>query len=360
MKKQNPGPLAGVRVLEFAGLGPCPFAGMHLAQLGADVLVIDRPQARADSALGHNALNRGKRRLMLDLKSSPGQAAKLADRADILIEGFRPGVMERLCLGPEVLMQSSPHLVYGRMTGWGQSGPRAQDPGHDINYIGLSGALGAIGPAEAPIPPLNLLGDFGGGAVYLALGVVAALFEARQTGQGRVIDAAIVDGAAHLATMIHAMQEQGVWSDRRQSNLLDGAAPFYRCFECADAAWLALGPLEPQFFAALEAVLGRSIADHYNTAHWPALSVELAEIFAQQPRAHWLAHPKAAEACLTPVHSLAQAAQDPHLAARATFDDETRLPNAAPRFGSDVTSPGRPCKTISLSQALQDWPLREV
>ena len=253
------GPLAGLSVVEMAGLGPAPFAGLMLADMGADVLRIDRKSRGADAAFERvkapNTIDRGRRTVTLDLKipEAAALALDLIAAADVVIEGFRPGVMERLGLGPEVCLARNPALVYGRVTGWGQSGPLSATAGHDINYIALAGVLHAIGGAERPLPPLNLIGDFGGGAMMLAFGVVCALWEAKTSGRGQVVDAAMTDGAATLAAMIYSFRAQGVWSDRRAANLLDGGAPFYRTYACADGKHVAVGALEPQFYADLAA-----------------------------------------------------------------------------------------------------------
>jgi alpha-methylacyl-CoA racemase len=249
------GPLCGVRVVEFAGIGPAPFCGMLMSDLGAEVVRIDRPAARPVAAF--DVTHRGRTTIQLDLKAEEAKAAvhALLACADILIEGFRPGVMERLGLGPEPVLQANPKLVYGRMTGWGQHGPYAQAAGHDMNYIALSGALHAVGTEEKPIPPLNLVGDFGGGALYLAFGVLAALTHARATGSGQVVDAAMTDGAASLMAMMYGFKGMGMWRDERRANLLDGGAPFYDTYRCADGGWLAIGALEPQFYAELLRIL---------------------------------------------------------------------------------------------------------
>lgn len=338
------GPLQGVRVVEFAGLGPGPFCGMLLADLGADVVRIDRKGARGGliGSLGATSLlDRGKRSIALDLKDPADLdvVRALVRRSDVLLEGFRPGVMERLGLGPDELLGENPALVYGRMTGWGQTGPLAPTAGHDIGYIALTGALGASGrPDERPAPPLNLLGDFGGGGAFLALGALAALLHARATGEGQVVDAAIVDGTAVLTTMIHGMLDAGVWTDRRGRNLLDTGAPFYDVYACADGAFLAVGALEEQFYAALLTGLGlagdETLPDRFDPRQWPALRARFTEVFASRTRAEWWQVFEGTDACVAPVWSLLEATRDPHNVERGVFTevDGTVQPAVAPRF----------------------------
>lgn len=342
------GPLSGVRVVEFAGLGPGPFCGMLLADLGADVVRIDR--RGGGGGLGATSLlDRGKRSIALDLKDPADLEVvrALVRRADVLLEGFRPGVMERLGLGPDALLGENPALVYGRMTGWGQSGPLAHSAGHDIGYIALTGALGASGrPDERPAPPINLLGDFGGGGVFLALGAVAALLHARATGQGQVVDAAIVDGTAVLTTMIHGMLSTGAWQDERGVNLLDTGAPFYDVYRCADGQFLAVGALEPQFYAALLEGLGvagdESFPDRYQPEQWPALRERFTELFASRTRDEWWKVFAGTDACVAPVWSLVEATQDEHNRERGVFVDVdgTVQPAVAPRFSATPGSVG--------------------
>ena len=347
------GPLQGVRVVEFAGLGPGPFCGMLLADLGADVVRIDRRGA-AGGLLGSlgttTLLDRGKRSIALDLKDEADLRVvrALVGRADVLLEGFRPGVMERLGLGPEDLLADNPALVYGRMTGWGQTGPLASSAGHDIGYIALTGALGASGrPDERPAPPLNLLGDFGGGGMFLALGAVAALLSARTTGRGQVVDAAIVDGTAVLTTMIHGMIDAGVWRDRRGVNLLDTGAPFYDVYRCADGQFVAVGALEEQFYAALLEGLGlagdATLPDRSDPRQWPALRERFTEVFAARTRAEWWTVFAGTDACVAPVWSLLEATGDQHNAERGVFVemDGTLQPAVAPRFSGTPGSVGR-------------------
>jgi alpha-methylacyl-CoA racemase len=347
------GPLAGVRVVEFAGLGPGPFCGMLLADLGAAVVRIDRKGGRGGlmGALGATSLlDRGKRSIALDLKDADDLAVvrALARRADVLTEGFRPGVMERLGLGPQDLLRANPALVYGRMTGWGQTGPLARTAGHDIGYIALTGALGASGrPDERPAPPLNLLGDFGGGGVFLALGAPAALVHARATGEGQVVDAAIVDGTAVLTTMIHGMVDAGAWVDRRGVNLLDTGAPFYDVYRCADGQFLAVGALEEQFYAELLAGLGlagdETLPPREDPRQWPALRARFTEVFASRTRAEWWQVFEGTDACVAPVWSLLEATTDRHNRERGVFVevDGRVQPAPAPRFSATPGAAGR-------------------
>src|SRR3712207_6011580 len=347
------GSLEGVRVVEFAGLGPGPFCGMLLADLGADVVRIDRRGTRGGlmGALGATSLlDRGKRSIALDLKDAGDLEVvrALVARADVLLEGFRPGVMERLGLGPEDLMADHPALVYGRMTGWGQTGPLAHSAGHDIGYIALTGALGASGrPDERPAPPLNLLGDFGGGGGFLALGALAALIRARATGEGQVVDAAIVDGTAVLTTMIHGMLDAGVWTDRRGRNLLDPGPPFYDVYRCADGQFMAVGALEEQFYAALLDGLGlagdETLPDRTDPRQWGALRDRFTEAFAARTRDEWWAVFAGTDACVAPVWSLVEATRDEHNRERGVFVevDGRVQPGAAPRFSATPGSVGR-------------------
>jgi alpha-methylacyl-CoA racemase len=346
------GPLQGVRVVEFAGLGPGPFCGMLLADLGADVVRIDRRGSRGGliGSLGATSLlDRGKRSIALDLKDPADLAVvrALVRRSDVLLEGFRPGVMERLGLGPDELLADRPALVYGRMTGWGQTGPLAHSAGHDIGYIALTGALGASGrPEERPAPPLNLLGDFGGGGVFLALGALAALVHARATGEGQVVDAAIVDGTAVLTTMIHGMLDAGAWTDRRGANLLDTGAPFYDVYRCADGQFVAVGALEEQFYAALLAGLGldgdESLPDRTDPRQWPALRARFTDVFASRTRAEWWQVFEGTDACVAPVWSLLEATGDRHNQERGVFVevDGRVQPDVAPRFSVTPGSVG--------------------
>jgi alpha-methylacyl-CoA racemase len=341
------GPLAGVRVIEMACIGPGPFAGMLLADLGAEIVRVDRPERvgdrRADAG-SHLVLDRGRRSIAVDLKhpDGPGLVLDLAAGADVLIEGFRPGVMERLGLGPDTLLARNPALVYGRMTGWGQDGPRASRAGHDINYISLAGALepAAAPGGGPPVPPLNMLGDFGGGGMLLALGLVSALLHARSTGQGQVVDAAIVDGTALLTAMLHAMRFTGDWGPERGGNLFDGGAPYYGVYRCADGGWLSVGAIEPKFYAQFTVGLGLAAelparAQH-DQADWPRQRALVAAAIARRPRDAWAEVFAETDACVTPVLGPGEAIGDPHLTARAVFTDVDGLvqPEPAPRFSA--------------------------
>ncbi|MEN0073310.1 MAG: CaiB/BaiF CoA-transferase family protein [Paracraurococcus sp.] len=336
------GPLKGLRILEFAGIGPGPFCGMVLADLGAEVLRIERRSGLQESAASAQAdfINRGRRSIALDLKSPEAIAAvlRLVEGADALIEGFRPGVMERLGLGPEPCLARNPRLVFGRMTGWGQEGPLAQSAGHDINYIALTGALWSIGrPGERPVPPLNLVGDYGGGGMLLAFGVVAALLHAKASGEGQVVDAAMVDGASLLMAPIYAMKARGRWRNERGTNMLDGAAPWYDTYECADGRWLSVGPIEPQFFALLCEKLGleaRDFPDRMEPAAWPALKERLAGIFRSRTRDDWAGLFAGTDACVAPILDMEEAPAHRHNVARGTFTlrDGVVQPSPAPRF----------------------------
>ena len=331
------GPLAGITVLELGGIGPVPFAGMMLADLGATVIRILRPGEKT-----HTVLNRGRVEIVADLKDPAGAelARRIAVGSDILIEGFRPGVAERLGLGPDDLRGAHPRLVYGRMTGWGQDGPWAGSPGHDINYLAITGALHAIGPRDGdPVPPLNLVGDFGGGGMLLAFGVVSALLSARATGRGQVVDAAMVDGTSLLLGMIHGFVADGFWRDERGVNMFDGAAPFYRTYRCADGAHMAVGCVEPQFYRDFLRLLGLTddplFADQYATDGWPPQAERLEQVFATRPRDDWARLFEGTKACTTPVLSLAEAAHHPQMAARTTLAvdaDGVLQPMPAPRF----------------------------
>ncbi len=351
------GPLHGLRVIELAGIGPGPMACMLLADLGADVVRIDRLEA---SGLGvpmaprFDVNARGRRSVALDLKQAAGVnvALRLIDRADVLIEGFRPGVAERLGLGPDVCSARNPGLVYGRMTGFGQTGPMAPMAGHDLNYIALTGVLDAIGPADGgPVPPLNLVGDYGGGALYLAFGVMAALYERQRSGRGQVVDAAMVDGAASLASIFHGLRAAGQWGDARGANLLDGGAPFYATYRCADDRWLAVGALEPKFFAAFADTIGldrRFVATQYDRRTWPELREAIAAILLTQPRDDWAARFDGSDACVTPVLSLAEAPQHAHAQARGAYVnvDGVVQPGPAPRFSCSVPGEPRPSPAV--------------
>lgn len=334
------GALAGIRIIEFAGIGPGPFCAMMLADHGAEVIRIDRPGARLDP---RDALSRNRRSVIIDMKSAEGIAAalNLCRDADGLIEGYRPGVMERLGLGPEVIAAANPRLVYGRMTGWGQSGPYANAAGHDINYIALSGVLHTIGRAgDRPVPPVNYVGDFGGGGMLLAFGMVAALLAVRGGAPGQVVDAAMTDGSALLSAMSWHMLEMGLNRDEPGVNLLDGAAPFYDTYECADGKWVAVGAIEPQFYALLRQAAG--IADdplfdaQHDRAQWAAQKARLTEIFRTRTRDEWCETMEMTDICFAPVLSLREAARHPHNVARDTFVEVAGVtqPAPAPRFSA--------------------------
>ncbi|MDT0619500.1 CaiB/BaiF CoA-transferase family protein [Salinisphaera sp. P385] len=334
------GPLEGTTVIELAGLGPAPMAGMMLADMGARVIRVERGTRQAPGQ-SHDASLRGKQSIALNLKTDAGLAAllRLIDDADALIEGFRPGVAERLGVGPEVCRDRNPRLVYGRMTGWGQDGPLAQAAGHDINYIALSGALHAIGePGGKPVIPLNLVGDMGGGGMLLAFGVVCALFEAARSGEGQVVDAAMVDGTAQQLWMQMGMMAAGLWNPRQRSaNLLDGGAPFYQVYETADGGYVALGALEPQFYAELVERAGldpERFGKQMDTAAWPDMRAVLAEVFLTRTRDQWCAILEGTDACFAPVLAMDEAARHPHNAARGTFleVDGWTQPAPAPRL----------------------------
>ena len=334
------GPLAGIRVVEMVGVGPCPFAAMWLADMGAEVIRIDRPGQRWNQTRG-DILNRGRRSLAVDLKK-PGAAdlvLRLVERADVLIEGFRPGVMERLGLGPEVCLARNPRLVFGRITGWGQDGPRAQRAGHDINFIAVTGILAAIGPADGrPTPPLNLIGDFGGGGMMLVAGVLAALVERATSGRGQVVDAAMAEGASLLAAMIWAYHGKGLWQAEREANLFDGGAPFYGTYRCADGRYVAVGAIEPEFWSLLLDRLGIDdplLRGHQrDRARWPELRARLAAVLATRPRDEWCRLAEDSDACLAPVLGFDEAPAHAQAAARDGFAtrDGTVQPAPAPRF----------------------------
>jgi len=332
----HPGPLSGLKVIEMAGLGPCPLAGMLLADHGADVLVIERPGGQVIDT--GTALDRGKRRAVLDLKTPEGlaEARRLIEGADALIEGYRPGVMERLGLGPEAFAARHPRLVYGRVTGWGQSGPLAQAAGHDINYVALTGVLSVAGrEGVAPSIPATLIGDMGGGAMFLAFGLMAALWDARRSGRGRVVDAAMVDGVGLLSSLLHSLRAAGRWNDEPARNVFLHASPCYDCFECADGRFVALGALEPQFQAELLHRLGLPDTPPQDPEHWPALRARIAARIREKPRDDWAALLEGTDACFAPVLTLAEAPRHPHAQARASFvqsADGHWQPAPAPRF----------------------------
>ncbi|MGW2212946.1 CaiB/BaiF CoA transferase family protein [Streptomyces sp. NPDC001781] len=364
------GPLSWVRVVELAGIGPGPFAAMLLADLGADVVRVDRPDGPGlgiDPAC--DVTNRNKRSVVVDLKApdGPARVLGLAGRADVLIEGYRPGVAERLGVGPADCHARNPRLVYGRMTGWGQDGPLADRAGHDASYIAVTGTLGMIGrPGEPPALPANLLGDYAGGSLYLVVGVLAALHHARATGTGQVVDAAIVDGTAHLSTMIHGMLAAGAWQDRRAANLLDGGCPYYGTYETADGKYMAVGALEPRFYAEFLRLLDLDglTGAHHDPARWPELRERVAARFKSGTRAEWTARFEGTDACVAPVLSLREAPGHPHLAARGTFTEHDGLvqPAPAPRFSATPTRvrTGPALPGTGAEDVARDWDLPEA
>ncbi|MFC9614256.1 CaiB/BaiF CoA transferase family protein [Streptomyces sp. NPDC056938] len=339
------GPLAGVRVLELGGVGPGPFAGMMLADMGAEVIRVERASGLHDR---FPVLHRGRRSIAVNLKNPAGveTVRRIADGCDIVTEGFRPGVAEHLDLGPEELLARNPRLVYGRMTGWGQDGPLASTPGHDINYLSLTGGLHAIGPKGGdPVPPLNLVSDFGGGGMLLIYGILCALVRAKETGEGQVVDASMVDGTALLMAMTYGFLGQGAWHEERASNRLDGGAPYYRTYRCADDGHMAVGCVEPQFFAEMLRTLGlhddASFTDQNDRNLWPAQHEKLEKVFATRTRDEWAEIFESTEACTTPVLTMSEAARHPHNVARKTFDvsQEGRIqPMPAPRFSGTPTA----------------------
>jgi alpha-methylacyl-CoA racemase len=344
----NVGPLTGLRVIELQGLGPAPFCGMLMADLGAEVISVVRKSSSADRNTFIS--ERGKLSMALNLKMPEGieVVLRLCEHSDVLIEGFRPGVMERLGLGPVACMERNPRLVYGRMTGWGQTGPLARAAGHDINYISLSGALHAVGRAgERPVPPLNLVGDFGGGAMFLAFGVMSAVFEANNSGMGQVVDVSMVEGSAALMHMMYAMKAQGQWQDSRGSNLLDGAAHFYDTYETADGKFVSIGALEPEFYRQLLQLTGvdaPEFSSHTDSKHWPALREKLAAVIRKKTRDQWCAIMEGTDACFAPVLSMEEAPLHAHNLARGSFIDVAGVsqPAPAPRFSRSRPPPPKP------------------
>jgi len=363
------GPLQGVRILEIAGIGPGPFAAMMLADMGADIIRVDR----AGSVMGGDAaappsdvLNRGRRSVGIDLKNPDGVATllDLVASADALIEGFRPGVAERLGFGPEACLARNPKLVFGRMTGWGQTGPYAQAAGHDINYIALAGALEPLGRAgDKPVPPLNLVGDFGGGGMLLAFGVVCALLEARSSGQGQVVDAAMVDGAAVLMTMFHAFRAMGIWEDERGTNLLDTGAHFYEVYETSDGKYVSIGSIEPQFYAELLRLTGldadEAMPRQQDRTQWPALKERFIDLFKSKTRDEWCEIMEHTDVCFAPVLSMGEAPLHPHNVERGTFVERNGVvqPAPAPRFSRTPPEIQRPPAFAGqhTDEALADW-----
>ena len=364
--------LSGIKIVEICGIGPGPFCAMHLADLGADVIAVERAESTSitgDKNAPSNPLNRGKRSVVADLKSAEGRALvlNLIESADVLIEGMRPGVMERLGLGPEQCQARNPALVYGRMTGWGQHGPMANAAGHDNNYIALSGALYHSGTAgEAPSSPITLIGDIGGGALYLAIGVLAGVLKARQSGQGSVVDAAIVDGSAHMMQLMMSLAKRGLLDEQRGKSVHDGSH-FYATYRCADDRYVALGSMEPQFYALLLDKLGlqadpRFARQWYSNA-WPAMREAFAELFASQPRQHWCDLLEGSDACFAPVLSPREAAQHPHMVERNVYFERDGLLQAhpAPRFDGQVVTPGAiPTRGAHTDQVLSAIETRDL
>ncbi len=363
------GPLSGFRIIEIAGIGPGPFAAMMLADMGAEVVRVERAQAVREGASGAHwdVMLRGRRNVALDLKHADGAQALLSmvERADALIEGFRPGVMERLGIGPQQCLTRNPKLVFGRMTGWGQSGPYANSAGHDINYIALAGALAHFGRAgEPPTPPLNIVGDFGGGGMLLAYGVVCALLETQRSGKGQVVDAAMVDGSAVLMSMFWAFKHIGMFDENaRGTNLLDTGAHFYDVFECADGEWVSIGSIEPQFYALLLQKTGLAgdaeLAGQMDRAKWPQLKEKLAAVFRTKTRAQWNEIMEGSDVCYAPVLRMSEAAQHPHNVARNTFVEVAGVtqPAPAPRYSrSETSTPTPPAHAGAHTRAvLADW-----
>ncbi|MFN3514508.1 MAG: CaiB/BaiF CoA transferase family protein [Phenylobacterium sp.] len=356
------GPLTGLKIVEFAGIGPGPFCGMLLSDLGADVVRIDRKgQGRSSPA---DITSRGRRSIGLDLKNPDAveTCLKLMEKADAVFEGFRPGVMERLGLGPDVALARNPKLVYGRMTGWGQTGPYAHAAGHDMNYIAITGALHAIGTKDKPVPPLNLVGDFGGGALYLAFGLLAGVISARETGKGQVIDCAMSDGAASLMAMFYGFKASGMWKEERRANLLDGGAHFYDTYRCADGKWVSIGSIEPQFYALLLQKTGiedPDFAAQMDRGRWETLREKLAAVIATKTRDEWTEIMGGTDVCFAPVLDLDEAPKHPHNAARETFVeiDGVVQPAPAPRFSGTPGAIQGPPPAIGAHdrEALSEW-----
>jgi len=352
------GPLTGVRIVEFAGIGPGPFACMMLADMGAEVVTLDRVGAKKNMK---SVAGRGRKVIELDLKdeAAVAQVLELLASADVLIEGFRPGVMERLGLGPDVVLARNPKLVYGRMTGWGQGGPLAQAAGHDINYISLTGALAAIGTKDKPVPPLNLVGDFGGGALYLVVGVLAALLEASKSGKGQVVDAAMCDGAASLMSMFFDMIASGRWVEGRETNFLDGGAHFYGIYQCACGNFISIGAIEPQFYALLREHVGLSDAAfdaQMDRKAWPELKAKLTEIFKRKTREEWCKIMEGTDICFAPILTMAEAPKHPHMAARAVFVERHGVtqPAPAPRFSRTPSAIREPV-AVKIGELAREW-----
>lgn len=359
------GPLHGYKIIEMAGIGPGPFCAMLLSDMGADVIRVDRLGGTNVLGMDYDLLNRGRRSIAVDLKTPEGveTVLKLVEKADGLIEGYRPGVMERLGLGPDVCQGRNPKLTFGRMTGWGQDGPLSHAAGHDINYISLTGALHATGTqSSGPVPPLNLVGDFGGGAMYLAFGLVCGLLEAKTSGKGQVIDTAMTDGASHLMAMMYGLKHLGMWNDERESNIIDGGAHFYGVYECADGKYVSIGSIEPQFYAELldkAGITDEAFKKQMKFSEWPNLKAKLVNLFKTKTRDEWCAIMEGTDICFAPVLSLAEAPNHPHNKARDTFIeyDGVVQPAPAPRFNRTVPeiqrSPPQPGE--HTAEILADW-----
>ncbi|AII10921.1 CaiB/BaiF CoA transferase family protein [Rhodococcus opacus] len=362
------GPLAGVRIIELGGIGPGPFAAMLLSDMGADVIRVDRPGS--DTGLGAaDVLRRGRRSIALDLSKPRGVKAllQLVESADALIEGYRPGVAERIGVGPEHCARRNPRLVYGRMTGWGQHGPWSQMAGHDINYLSLTGALHAIGRADQPpTVPLNVLGDFGGGSTYLVIGILAAMLEARASGRGQVVDAAIVDGAASLTTMLHGMLHAGSWTDKRGVNLLDSGTPWYDVYETFDGGWVSVGPLEARFYRQFHELLGlpEEFARRPKPDGWAVLRKSIAERFRTKTRDEWSAIFAGTDACVAPILTMTEAPDHEHLRGREVFVEieGVRQPAPAPRFDRTPGAIQRPPAVVGehTREVLDEWGVRDI
>ncbi|MFV0495591.1 CaiB/BaiF CoA transferase family protein [Mycobacterium sp.] len=356
------GPLHGLRVVELAGIGPGPHAAMILGDLGADVVRVER---RSSSPRGviTDSMSRNRRLVEVDLKSDEGrgEVLRLVAKADVLIEGYRPGVTERLGLGPDDCAKVNDRLIYARMTGWGQTGPRSQQAGHDINYISLNGILHSIGRAgERPVPPLNLVGDFGGGSMFLLLGILSALFERQSSGKGQVVDAAMVDGSSVLVQMMWQMRTSGMWTDTRGTNLLDGGAPYYDTYECADGRYVAVGAIEPQFYAAMLAGLGldpASLPAQNDVVRWPELRDTLAETIAGHDRDHWAEVFAGSDACVTPILAFGEVQTEPHIVERDTFYEVNGglQPMPAPRFSRTAPGVPRAAELGDVEAVIRDW-----
>lgn len=358
------GPLAGIRIVEIDAIGPVPLAAMLLADMGAEIVRVARPPSAGAGDwedVGGDILHRSRTVTYLDLKQDADRAhlLDLIERADGLIEGYRPGVMERLGVGPDVCLARNPRLVFGRMTGWGQSGPLAMRAGHDINYLAITGALHAMGDRGSPPPvPLNLVGDYGGGAMFLIFGMLSALLSAQKTGQGQVVDACITDGVASLMSLFYAWQPKGLWQDAPASNLLDGGAPFYRCYACADGRHVAVGCLEPKFFAQMVEGLGLAdrAYDQNDRAGWPAMEADFAAVFATRTRDEWASQFAATDACVTPVLAMMEAPAHPHNSARGTFVDRNGIAQPAPAPRLDRTQPTiTEPEVADIRQLIDSW-----